>query len=186
MSEILARSHNGLHWFGGNETRTDAKDADASASRLGSRHIPGQSGGGGKRSFDVFFQFDHEPTDEELLVAKRIEAAVIVGGFNGTGGEIGICIWNGRDQNDIEDADQIKVVEMRHNEVEFKVPIIAPNLQGVNGAVGPVTRMWAPDGLHFTQQQMDGNFVTYRTKVAWSIDPLDVKAIWSAWTGRLE
>jgi len=42
--------------------------------------------------------------------------------------------------------------------------------------------MWAPSGLFFTQQQADGNFVTYRITTPFdkSANP---KAVWSAWTG---
>lgn len=42
--------------------------------------------------------------------------------------------------------------------------------------------IWAPNGLTFTQQQDDGNFVTYTVKAPFdkSAGP---KAVWSAWTG---
>ena len=44
--------------------------------------------------------------------------------------------------------------------------------------------MWAPGGLTFTQQQEDGNFVTYKVD-----RPYDKGAnpipLWSAWTGKL-
>jgi hypothetical protein len=66
------------------------------------------------------------------------------------------------------------------------VPVFAPNLGSGGGSGGfDIVRMWAPDGLHFTQQQSDGNFVTYRTRVPYSIAPQDVTAVWSAWTGRI-
>lgn len=44
--------------------------------------------------------------------------------------------------------------------------------------------MWANDGLHFTQQQSDGNFVTYVIDRPFdkSANP---RALWSAWTGPL-
>ena len=44
--------------------------------------------------------------------------------------------------------------------------------------------MWAPDGLSFTQQQNDKNFVTYEVD-----QPFDKganpRALWSAWTGKI-
>ena len=122
--KILDDTRNGLLWHSGNEGREDAKDADAAKHRVGSRHVPGHSGGGGAFSFDVL---DLHPANgsllstDEVLTARRIEAAVIVGGFNGTTGELGICIWDG--VQPITDAGQPKVVEMRPNEVDFRVPV---------------------------------------------------------------
>lgn len=166
---IIADTSNGQLRLQGNETITDAKDADAAKVRVGSRHVPGKSGGGGAYSFDVI---------EEVSEGNhRTEAVVMVGGFNGSGGELGICIWNGVEP--ITDPGQPKVVEMRHNEIEFKVPIRAPNLAG-----GGVTdTMWAPDGRTFTQQQSDGNFVTYTASAPWS--KANATAVWSAWTGKI-
>lgn len=47
------------------------------------------------------------------------------------------------------------------------------------GASGTPDKMVSPDGRFVTQQQNDGNFVTYDTSVTpW-------KAVWSAWGGRI-
>jgi hypothetical protein len=48
---------------------------------------------------------------------------------------------------------------------------------------GVTDTMWAPDGMCFTQQQADGNFVTYHASAPWS--KAHAKAVWSAWTGKL-
>ena len=155
----------------GNEIIIDAKDADASKFRVGSRHVPGQSGGGGAFSFDVI-----ERAEEG---SPRKEVAVLVGGFNGQQGEIGICVWNG--QEPFGDATQIKVMEIRGNEIEFKVPVkgitVAPS---VPVPVGPSAELRSPDGRWVTVQQGDGNLVQYEIlpSGAWV-------ARWSIWTGRL-
>lgn len=59
--------------------------------------------------------------------------------------------------------------------------LVTRNLLGLGGS-GRTDTMWAPDGLHFTQQQSDGNFVTYEVTRPFdkSASP---KALWSAWTG---
>lgn len=66
-----------------------------------------------------------------------------------------------------------------HTGAYFRVPMIG------SSAVGVTDTMWAPGGLSFTQQQADGNFVTYVTSVPFSKAGEHVKAVWSAWTGRL-
>jgi hypothetical protein len=44
--------------------------------------------------------------------------------------------------------------------------------------------IWAPDGLTFTQQQSDGNVVSY--VVSRPFDKgANPKALWSSWTGKL-
>src|SRR5262245_37051598 len=102
----------------GNEVMVDAKDPDAAKFRVGSRYVKGQSGGGGGYSFDII--------EEAAEGNRRIEAVVLVGGSNGKGGELGMCIWDGT--TPITDASQRKVAEFRHDGIEFKVPITAPNL----------------------------------------------------------
>lgn len=177
---ILYDLGNGQFRMQGNEIIIDAKDADAAKFRVGSRYVPGECGGGGAYSWDLI-QEVHEGN-------RRVEAAVLVGGFNGRTGEVGLCIWNGRDPGDIRDEDQKKVVEFRPDEIEFRVPIKAPNFTGGGGAPSEqlVGRMWAPNGLSFTQQQSDGNFVTYLTQVPFNIASTNVKAVWSAWTGPIK
>ena len=137
---ILAETHNGQLRIQGNECLIDAKDADASKYRVGSREVPGESGGGGAISFDVI-----ERVEEG---SPRIEAVVMVGGSNGKGGELGICVWDG--VRPISDAGQPKVVEFRHNEIEFKVPV-----KGLPAAGGRVTRFYTDHGKFCVNWQDD-------------------------------
>lgn len=168
---ILADTHNGQLRIQGNEVIIDAKDADASKFRVGSRHVPGQSGGGGAYSFDVI------NTVEEGSYRK--EVAILVGGFNGQQGEIGVCVWNG--QEPFGDATQIKVMEIRGTEVEFKVPVkLSAGVSGLNAG----DRMTSSNGRFVTIQQNDGNFVTYDAQLG-PIGSPDA-AIWSAWGGKIE
>lgn len=121
--KVLAHNPRGMLWQNdGNETLQDSSPefADASAFRVGAKYVKGESGGGGKIGFDLIEQMGEGH--------RRVEAVNLAGGFNGKGGELGLNIWNGRDPKEIEDRDQIKVAEFRHDEVEFKVPIKAPNL----------------------------------------------------------
>lgn len=145
---ILADTHNGQLRVQGNETIQDAKDADASKFRVGSREVPGQSGGGGAYSFDVI-----ERVEEG---SPRIEAVVMVGGSNGHGGELGICVWDGT--RPISDPSQKKVIEFRHNEIEFKVPVKGLPSGGSNSG-----RTYHEGGQFITIYQNDGQVVTYKT-----------------------
>ena len=154
---ILAETHNGQLRIQGNELIIDAKDADASKFRVGSRHVPGQSGGGGAYSFDII-----ETVAEG---SGRIEAAILVGGTNGVGGEVGVCIWDGT--RPITDASQRKVMEWRHDEIEIKVPLRVSG--GVIGGSLPnsrVTRFYTDGGKFAINWQDDtGNpvGVVYKT-----------------------
>lgn len=69
--------------------------------------------------------------------------------------------------------------------LELFVPLNAyaggPATQMVTTGLMPDT-MWAPNGKAFTQQQDDGNFVTYVTDVPFSKDPAHARAIWSSGT----
>lgn len=174
---IVAETTRGQLRLEGNESITDAKDIDPAAHRVGSRFVPGECGGGGKHSFDIITDV-HEGN-------RRVEAAVIVGGFNGTDGEIGISIWNGRDFSDIQDSDQKKVVEMRSGEVEFKVPVKFSG--GVIGTAGDRASSFAsPNGRFLTAFQDDGHMVTYDTHhPAWGTNRPDAAAVWSNWHGLL-
>ena len=78
------------------------------------------------------------------------------------------------------DADIDRVFTISRKGVRFTVP---------GGGAGfdarQVRRMWSNDGLFFTQQQDDGNFVSYRVNSPFNIGAAPV-ALWSAWTGRIE
>lgn len=163
--KVLADNSQGILWNNdGNETIQDAKNADAAKFRVGSPHVPGQSGGGGAVSFDVI-----EGSGE---TARRKEVAVVVGGFNGQQGEIGICVWNG--QEPFGDATQIKVMEIRGNEIEFKVPV-----KGLSASSAAAGRFYHEGGRFVTIYQDDGHVVTYDMHTnPW-------RAMWSSWSGLL-
>ena len=137
---ILSETSNGQLRMQGNEIIIDAKDADASKFRVGSRHVPGESGGGGAYSFDVI--------DRAEEGSPRKEVVVLVGGFNGQQGELGIFVWNG--QEPFGDATQIKVMEIRGNEIEFKVPV-----KGFSPSAGRVTRFYTDGGKFCINWQDD-------------------------------
>jgi hypothetical protein len=180
---VIEDNSKGVLWNNnGNETIMDSKFSDASKFRVGSPYEKGQSGGGGAFSFDIIGGMP--PRQDGSAPPTRVEVALFTGAVTSEGGgEVGLSITRPGTWSDIDDAAQQKVVEFRGDQVEFKVPISAPNL----GAAVPVNvvRMWAPNGLSFTQQQDDTNFVTYVTSVAFSIDPSHVKAVWSRMTGPL-
>ena len=81
-----------------------------------------------------------------------------------------------------DDAMQDVLVATVDGGFQFRLPVYAPNL---SGTAGRTDTMWAPNGLSFTQQQDDGNFVTYTTTVPFSKAGEHVKAVWSAWTGKI-
>ena len=165
---ILSETSNGQLRMQGNEIIIDAKDADAAKFRVGSRHVPGQSGGGGAYSFDLI--------DRAEEGSPRKEVVVLVGGYNGQQGELGICVWNG--QEPFGDATQIKVMEIRGNEIEFKVPV--KGLTVAPSAPASAAELRSSDGRWVTVQQGDGNLVQYEILAngAWV-------ARWSSWTGRI-
>ena len=157
--EIIKETSNGVLWFGGNEARSDAKDLDAAKFRVGSRFEDGVHGGGGAYSFDGIDT--NGTTADDLMAARRVECAVLTGSFNGRTGEVGLSIWNGRDRNDIRDADQKKVFEMTSEGIEFKVPV--KGLSG--GSAGVPSILQSPNGRLLLAAQDDGNFVLYKDGV---------------------
>lgn len=79
------------------------------------------------------------------------------------------------------DADIDRVFTISRKGVRFTVP-------GAGGGgfdARQVRRMWSTDGLFFTQQQDDGNFVTYAVDAPYDITA-NPRARWSAWTGKLD
>lgn len=187
MSQTLATTSNGLLWHGGNELREDAKDLDAAKVRVGSRLAPGVHGGGGAYSFDCLDLDASDPTDDDIKAARRVEAAVLTGSFNGRTGEVGLSVWNGRDLSDIRDADQKKVFEATPDLFEVKVPVkFSGGVVGGSGGGGnDDSAFTSPNGRFRTQFQDDGHMVTYDTyDPQWASDPVAC-AVWSNWMGML-
>lgn len=166
-NEIIKETSNGVLWFGGNELRADARDLDAAKVRVGSRLVAGQHGGGGAYSFDLFNDIE----------GRRVEAAVLTGSFNGRTGEVGLSIWNGRDYNDIRDADQIKAVEFTSLFTDFKTPVrFSGGILG--GAAASSTWIQSRNGRVLLAAQDDGNLVLY-------VDGVAVKARFGLPAGQL-
>lgn len=166
----LAETSNGQLRIQGNEIIIDAKDADASKFRVGSRHVPGQSGGGGGISFDLIDRVEEG--------SPRKEVIVLVGGFNGKEGELGICVWNGKEP--FGDATQIKVMEIRGSEIEFKVPV-----KGLRVAGGNNQTLVSPNGKYVAAIQDDGNLVVYDTDPDNNPSTPWWSAVWSWFTGKI-
>ena len=170
MPKVLEDNERGQTRVEGNAFCQDSKIQDAAEARVGSPSGPG-SGGGGKYSFDVL---------PNGVSGPRREIASMMAGEGAYGAEWKLVLLKKGGQT--TDADQITVIQATAAELEFLVPV--KGLTTGTGESHPV-RMWAPNGLSFTQQQDDGNFVTYTTTVAFSVAPEHVKAVWSAWTGRI-
>lgn len=155
--------------FGANETTLVSTIDDPPKHRLGvlARALRGR--GLGCLTFNVVR--DDGSEDEHVVIqGKRTDQG---------GGEL----WVGakRAGGGSQDADMRELVTLTDQGLTCAVPIHAPNL----ASAGPPDTMWAPNGLSFTQQQGDGNFVTYVTSVPWSKAGEHVRAVWSAWTGKL-
>lgn len=77
------------------------------------------------------------------------------------------------------------VQTVRFDGVTYHVPIIAE--AGIVGqSMTRASDMWSPNGLMVTQQQDDGNFVTYRLSRPYDkgANPVPVWSAWSGPTGR--
>ena len=165
--KILADNPQGRLWNNdGNETLQDSKYPDAAKFRVGAPYAEGESGGGGAFSFDVIAGIPGQPE------GKRVEIAVLTGGMqrNG-GGEVGLSITAAGTYHDISDFAQKKVVEFRAEEVEFKVPIKAPNLSAISGAQ---EMLRSTTGRFMLALQNDGNLVLYDMQTA--------KPLWASGT----
>ena len=89
-------------------------------------------------------------------------------------------LFLGHDSEGSNDADVDRVFTISRKGVRFTVP------GGGEGGFDDrrVQRMWSSDGLFFTQQQDDGNFVSYRVNRPYDITA-NPCALWSAWTGKI-
>ena len=167
MSTVLDDNDRGKTTVEGNEVLVTSKVYDAAKFRVGAPVGP-SSGGGGAFSWDLM----------NFQGRSRTEVAVLAGGFNGTQGEIGLSIWNGKEP--FGDATQKKVVEFYADHVEFKVPVTAPNLGGSVPATGAVTPalLQSANGRLVLAAQDDGNLVLYA-------DGVPVKALFGLASSQL-
>lgn len=173
---ILEDNDRGTLWQNnGNETIQDSKFSDASKFRVGSPYEKGQSGGGGALSFDIIGGMP--PRKDGTAPPTRVEVVGIGGAVTQQGGgELGIWVTKPGTWSDIDDAAQQKVAEFRGDQIEFKVPISAPNLSGSDGGG---KRVYHEGGKFVTIYQDDGHVVTYDMRK----DPW--KALWGNWEGNI-
>ena len=164
MSTVLDDNDRGKTTVEGNEVLVTSKVYDAAKFRVGAPVGP-SSGGGGAFSWDLM----------DFQGRTRTEVAVLAGGFNGTQGEIGLSIWDGKEP--FGDATQKKVVEFYADHVEFKVPITAPNL-GSGTPVGAPALLQSANGRLVLVAQDDGNLVLYA-------DGVPVKALFGLASSQL-
>lgn len=111
---IVAETPRGQLRLQNDEAIVDSKVADAAGIRVGSRTVPGESGGGGKVSFDRITEVAEQNRRTELAFLHGTTSHL-------NAGELSITVWNGTEP--ITDASQQKVAEFRHNEIEFRVPV---------------------------------------------------------------
>lgn len=179
QGQTIDESSQGRVWWTTiNEFIMDSKIADAAKFRVGAPFEAGESGGGGAFSFDVL-NFGGNSS-------RRIEVVLFTGGMNSQGGgESGLFVTRRGTWGDITDAAQVRIYEATSDGIVFHVPV---TFAGGGGGVSGITdTMWAPDGLSFTQQQTDANFVTYTTKVPYCKDAAcGVRAVWSRNSGPLD
>lgn len=76
------------------------------------------------------------------------------------------------------DAGMIRKMEIYWDRVVFHGPV-----EGISGGSAYPSAMWSSDGHYVTQQQDDGNFVTYYLMRAF--DRSQFLPVWSAWSGKL-
>jgi len=94
-----------------------------------------------------------------------------------------IEIYAQRNEHTDSDADMLCILRISSKGLELDPKGVGGmGITGVNSSPKDVNRMWSPDGLKFTQQQNDGNFVTYEVDVPFDIGANPI-AKWSAWTG---
>ncbi len=78
-----------------------------------------------------------------------------------------------------DDANMIPLLDLDTDKAVFHVPV-----EGLGGGGGAYPdSMWSPDGLFVTQQQSDGNFVSY--ELARPFDRGRFRALWSSWGGKV-
>lgn len=81
------------------------------------------------------------------------------------------------------DLAMVELATINPDGCELRVPLkCSAGVAGGANVLGVPDTMWAPTGLFFTQQQTDGNFVTYKVDVPFdkSANPV---ALWSAFGG---
>lgn len=92
-------------------------------------------------------------------------------------GELRVDLLRPRRPGDTDDSQMVPVLTLRHDGVTCHVPGLVAQAEPRVGA------MWSEDGLFVTQQQSDGNFVSY--ELARPFDRGRFRALWSSWGGKV-
>lgn len=171
--QIIAESDIGWVGFEGNELTVGSKIDDPAKVRL-TAPITEHGGGGGVISFNYSpagrAVDGHQQTEVGMI---RVEQAEDVRGTSSTKAELNFMLADGGK----EDSNMRKPLA-------FIWCAITKSLLSMFGGSAPTDTMWAPSGLFFTQQQADGNFVTYEVERPYD-KTASPKALWSAWTGPI-
>lgn len=187
---ILGRIYTMLHGFfdavGDNETSLVSTKNDPPKHRQGVQR-PSGSGWGRSMGCHSWNWVRPDREEEEIaLLQGKVEGSDeyphdpdVRYPFEALAGELRLDL---RAPGDASDHGMKPVFRMFHDHVRFAVPVSAPNF-GAGVPDTSICRMWAPDGMTFTQQQSDGNFVSYRASTPFSI--ANATPLWSAWTGKL-
>lgn len=168
---IIAESDIGWVGFEGNELTIGSKVDDPPKVRLTSP-VTEHGGGGGVVSFNYspagHASDGHNQTEIGMI---RVEQAEDVRGSSSTKAELNFMLADGGK----EDSNMRKPLAFVWNKVTQAMLVL----------LGARTdTMWAQNGLYFTQQQEDGNFVSYSVTTPFD-KGANPRALWSAWTGKL-
>lgn len=172
--QIIAESDIGYIGFEGNELTIGSKIDDPAKVRL-TAPMTEHGGAGGVVSFNKSRQpgIVCDGHQQEEMAMLRVEQAEDVRGQVGNlKAEFNFLVNTGESGND---SAMVKPLAFVWN-------MVTRSLLSVFGGESRTDTMWAPNGLSFTQQQNDGNFVTYRTSVPFSKAGEHVTYIWQSGT----
>lgn len=173
MKTILHEDEYGYVIAEGNELTIGSKVDDPPKVRITSKITQNGAGGGcisfnASRSYSVCFG-----SDQDEMAIDRVEQAQDVRGQTGNlKAERNFMVNDGSGSHDGAMQKPFAFVWNALTRLRLNFGTYYPDT------------MWAPNGLTFTQQQSDGNFVTYTVE-----RPFDKGAnpipVWSAWTGKI-
>lgn len=173
--QIIAENDRGWVALDGNELIVGSK-VDDPAKLRGTSPITEHGGGGFAISFNMHRDFGravdgHGQIEMGMIRCEQDEG--VRGQIGNPKGEMNFMLNDGGGG---EDGNMRKPLAFVWN-------AITRSLLSLFGGATSDT-MWAPNGLSFTQQQDDGNFVTYRTIVPFSKAPEHVTYIWQSGTAQ--
>lgn len=172
--QVLFEDERGYLVMEGNELTIGSKIDDPPKVRLTSP-IYSTGGGGGCLSFNTSAegQVATLSSQTEMGLIRVEQAADVRGDTSNPKAELNFLVNDGGR----EDRNMQKPLSFIWN-------AITHCLLPLFGGSGTTDTMWAPEGLFFTQQQGDGNFVTYHVDVPFD-KTANPRAVWSAWTGSI-